>query len=152
MVSNPSGTLLITEDILRNIEYTLGGYIINEKGDKVKVANAAYLNDEGVVKVMSVLRSHVDRNIYLSQFDKKFIVYKSMRLYFFLYKMLIRNRNDFEIRSTDDIQLILECIDTAVVSAMFHALLGKEGEMHYGSLSQQAMINQQQQNQPKVTL
>ena len=134
------------ERLLKEIELTLSGKVIDENGvERHYDEKARYLNEEGVMKVMTVVRAHVNKNVYLSEIDQLFINRKCAQIYANLYTLLAMNMDKYGVRSLTDINLITEIVDTAIYTALMRAKNGAEAKRFYKSITQNVHISANQE-------
>lgn len=124
------------ESIYKDIEVLLTGNILGEDNKKRKIENSALINEAGVVLVMSIIKSHVNKNVYLSKVDNDFINQKCIDIFTELYINLIEKMDDYSINSIEHVMLICETIDTCVYTALRRADMGEERKKYYDSMTE----------------
>jgi hypothetical protein len=124
------------DNIHRDVETLLTGNVIGEDNKKRPVVDSALINEKGVVLVMSIIKSHVNKNIYLSDIDNDFINQKCVDIFYDLYINLIEDMDTYNIRSIEHISLICETIDTCIYTSLRRALLGAERKKYYDSMTE----------------
>lgn len=124
------------ESIYRDIEVLLTGNILGEDNKKRKIEKSALINEAGVVLVMSIIKSHVNKNVYLSKVDNEFINQKCVDIFTELYINLIEKMDDYEINSIEHVMLICETIDTCVYTSLRRADMGEERKKYYDSMTE----------------
>jgi len=135
------------DEVHKNIERTLGGMVEIEKGKWIRKEESALLSEDGVIKIMSILKTHINKNISLSDFTVQFIRRKRIVIYKSLYMNLHKNKKGFGIQDAASISMIIESIDTALYASMRQALDGTTSRRFYSSLNQQ--VNLGDRNQPQ---
>jgi hypothetical protein len=130
----------------KNIERTLGGMVEVEKGRWERREASALLSQDGVIKVMSILKTHINKNVSLSDLTVQFIRRKRIVIYAALYMNLHKNKAGYGIQDAASIKMIIECIDTAMYASMRQALDGTTSRRFYSSLSQQVNMGNRDQN------
>ena len=133
------------DDTHKNIERTLGGMVEQEKGKWVRKDDSALLSEDGVIKVMSILKTHINKNVSLSDLTVQFIRRKRIVIYAALYMNLHKNKKGYGIQDAASIKMIIECIDTALYASMRQALDGTTSRRFYSSLNQQVNLGNREQ-------
>lgn len=129
------------DSIYKDIESLLTGNVIGEDNRKKFVENSALINERGVVMVMTIIKSHVNKNVYLSIIDNDFINIKCADLYYDLYVTLIEDLDMYNIQSIEHVDIICEIIDTCIYTALRRAFLGEERTKYYNSMTEKHSIN-----------
>jgi len=118
-----------TEDITRELELTLLNreIVIIEGMEQIKdrVFGKAYMNPDGVNRVLSVIRSHFHRGITLSNFKDKEVQRIMEILHLKIAFMIGHNNEDFEI-DKGNLNTIIEIITNVIYSTFKRAV--NEGE------------------------
>lgn len=138
-------------EVHKNIERTLGGMVEVEKGRWERREDSALLSQDGVIKIMSILKTHINKNISLSDLTVQFIRRKRIVIYKSLYMNLHKNKKGFGIQDTASISMIIESIDTALYAAMRQALDGTTSRRFYSSLQQNVRVGNQDQGSGGMT-
>ena len=128
------------DEVHKNIERTLGGMVEISKGQWVRKADAALLSEDGVIKIMSILKTHINKNVSLSDLTVQFIRRKRISLYKAVYMNLLKNKDEYGVKDFASISMILECIDTAVYSSLRQGLDGATSRRYYNSLTQNVSL------------
>lgn len=130
------------ESIYKDIESLLTGNVIGEDNKKQKVEDSALINEKGVVLVMSIIKSHVNKNVYLSHVDNEFINQKCVDIFYDVYINLIEDLDTYGIKSIEHVNLICETIDTSIYTSMRRAFMGVERTKYYDSMTEQYRHNE----------
>lgn len=129
------------DTIHRDVEHLLTGYVISEDNKKVKREGSELINEKGVVMVMSIIKSHVNKNIYLSQINSYFIDQKCVDIYTDLYISLVIDMKEYEIKSREHINLICHIVDSCIYASLKRAENGVERTKYYGSMTTNYHVN-----------
>lgn len=136
------------DSIHRDIENLLTGMIIDENNKRVERKGSALINERGVILIMSIIKSHVNKNIYLSQVTSHFIDTKCVDIYTDLYISLIIDMELYEIKSREHVNMICEIVDSSIYASLKRAEGGVERTKYYGSMTTNYHVNDSnQQNQ-----
>jgi len=129
------------DGILKDIERTLGGYVEVKKGEWVRKDECAYLSESGVVKVMSIIKLHLNKSISLSDLTTLFIRRKRIAITVNLFKNILINSELFGIKDDmSSLYLIIESIDTVVYASLRQAKDGATSMRYYNSVKQDIKI------------
>lgn len=124
------------EDVYKNIERTLGGMIEIKKNEWERKDSSAFLSEDGVIKIMSIIKVHLNKNITLSDLTIQFVRRKRISIFCALYKNLHKNKKEYGIKDTASITIVLQCVDSAIYASMRHAIDGLTSRRFYASLEQ----------------
>lgn len=124
------------DSIYKDVESLLTGNVVGEDNRKKFVDNSALINERGVVMVMTIIKSHVNKNVYLSTIDNDFINIKCADVFFETYVSLIEDMDAYNIKSIEHINIICEIIDTCIYTALRRAYMGEERSKYYGSMTE----------------
>ena len=92
------------DSIYKDVESLLTGNVIGEDNRKKFVENSALINERGVVMVMTIIKSHVNKNVYLSIIDNEFINTKCADIYYDIYVTLIEDLDMYNIQSIEHVE------------------------------------------------
>ena len=131
------------EKTLKELELILSGRVIDEEHafDRVASERARYLNDEGVLRVMTIVRSHVNMNTCMSDLSQEYINQKCANIFTNLYVLLHTNRDAYGIRATTEIKIICDIVDSAVYASLMRGKDGQEAIKYYRSMQQRYVIS-----------
>jgi hypothetical protein len=130
-----------TDEIMKTLERTLGGYVEKEKGVWHKNEDAAYLNELGVIKIMSIVKTHMNKNVYLSNLSKDFIRDKRCDLWYAIFMEIGANMELFQVRDEYALKIICECVDTVVYSSIRTGIDGVTSIRYFTSLRQSVIMS-----------
>jgi hypothetical protein len=130
------------DDVLKNIERTLGGMSEEKKGEWIRRDESAFLSQDGVLKIMSIMKTHLNKTIYLSDLTPQFIRRKRIAIFTALYINLHKNKKAFGIQDIASIRLILECIDTSIYASLRQGLDGSTSRRYYATVHQNILMGQ----------
>lgn len=130
------------DSIYKDIESLLTGNVIGEDNRRKEVPNSQLINQKGVVMIMTIIKSHVNKNVFLSTIDNGFINDKSCNIYYDIYVNLIEDLDYYDIKSLEHVNIICEIVDTCLYTSMRRALLGEEREKYYNSMKEEHKLTE----------
>ena len=147
MNSYNGSIILLTdpEDVLERLRYTLEGKEINGNGELIHIGEPL-MNDNGINRVMSLVRTTVNRGVFLSDFKDAEIKSLMDFLGDTLAKSLMTNRDNFGIsddRIRDDIYFLVLFSCFAALKRAWEA-----GEKKFWKGSTHELTMRQQGEQP----
>lgn len=142
-------TMTDPEEVVRRLEATYRGQVLDENGQY----NGRYtqiMNEEGVSKIIGLIRSVVSRVTLMSFVDDHTYQQVMFEVGFALHKILMVNRVSFEINNNSDRELIKTSALTTCQFCILRALEGGERRFWKGTVQEFSYNVPNQENQSWV--